>query len=241
MSTFSSPTDASAGRTLNVSTTAGATPPTAAPQNGRWGAQDTPNVYVCPSAPSRNTSIFALQIQTAGFPGQNFPSALATNNRYTYNTRPPVGIIGITNYLPSAGYMPPQSGGVYFEDYFGLYYWKSKIKMANITDGTSNTIAFLESAGGQITLGGVTGWANSTWAAGICYANFGTCPDGTNGNCVSGSGMGLSYNLPGSLHAANRIMVAYADGTVRNIPPNLNFTLYVYLCGYKDNQIVSPE
>jgi len=100
--------------TLNINTAAGSTPPTTSPQNGRWGAQDTPSVFVCPVAPKVNTANFALQIQVCGFPGKNFPAALGsttpTNTRYTYSSNPPVGILGLTNYLPSAGYMPQVRG-----------------------------------------------------------------------------------------------------------------------------------
>jgi prepilin-type N-terminal cleavage/methylation domain-containing protein len=211
----------------NVPATAAAVAPAAAPNLGRWGAQDSPTVYTCPSAPPFTSTQFVLQMQTAGTAGMNFPggAGLAANQRYTYSTSPAVGTVGLTSFLPSGGYMPPGPAGTanYFEDYFGIFTWKSRVKLANVTDGTSNTIAFLETAGGQLTLGTTTGWANSSWAAGIAYTNFWICPNGGNNNCNNGpGGFGLAYNIPGSMHEGNRINVAYADGTVRNIPPSIS-------------------
>jgi prepilin-type N-terminal cleavage/methylation domain-containing protein/prepilin-type processing-associated H-X9-DG protein len=220
----------------NISTSATARPPSAAPNNGRWGAQDTPPVYVCPAAPSMTTAVFTMQVRTnPGVAGTDFPSGLAGNTAFHYTTKPPVGILGTTHYIPSAGY-------INIPDYLGIFYWKSRTKMNTITDGTSNTSAFSETWGGQITLNGVTGWANTSWASAIFYSNYGTCPDSTNGNCnFAAGGFGLSRHLPGSLHSGNRINVAYADGTVRNISGNLTWPLIVYLCGARDGQILSVD
>jgi prepilin-type N-terminal cleavage/methylation domain-containing protein/prepilin-type processing-associated H-X9-DG protein len=232
----------------NISTVAGAVPPAGPPHNGRWGAQDTPAVFVCPSAPSAAGARFATQILLWGTADKTFPS-VPGKGLYIYNANPPVGVLGITNYLPSGGYMPKGPYGTkdYFEDYFGIFYWKSGVKITKITDGASNTIAFLETAGGQITFQGVTGWGVSPWASAISFSNFGTCPDANpppddNPNCNFGSGgMGLGFAVPGSLHTGSRINVAYADGSVRSIPPNLKFDYYVALCGMNDGVVIDPE
>ena len=104
----------------------------------------------------------------------------------------------------------------------------------------------MESAGGYIDFGNfsteTSGWGSMPWASSFVAANVGTCPDKTNPNCdFTPKGQGLSSGLPGSLHGGRSINTAYADGSVRSIPPNLDFLLYVYLCGYRDGQIVSPE
>jgi prepilin-type N-terminal cleavage/methylation domain-containing protein/prepilin-type processing-associated H-X9-DG protein len=231
----------------NVTTTAGAVPPAGAPNYGRWGAQDTPAVFTCPSAMPPSSAVIVVQMATRGFEGKTFPAGygLSDHGFYLYSANPPVGTLGITNYLPMAGYIPraPQS---YFEDYFGIYYWKSAVRMTKITDGTSNTIAFVETGGGFISFKNssgttVTGWAHSAWASAIAFTNYGTCPDATNANCIFDSGgLGLSFGLPGSPHTGGRINVAYADGSVRNIPGNIDPTLLAYLCGTNDGQVVDP-
>lgn len=224
----------------NISTTVGATPNPASPYNGQWGSAGNLSVFLCPAAPAPQMFKSISQVRTCGTAGTHFPSGLAANNTYCYNmgTSPAaMAIAGATNYLPMGGYMAS------FQDYTGIFYWKSAETLTKITDGTSNTIAFAENAGGYRNFGAgnaATGWGGMAWATGIAFSNFGTCPDPTNPNCVNTpEGMNLSPGEPGSLHMGSRINVGYADGSVRDIPPDLNFSLYVYLCGTRDGQIMT--
>jgi prepilin-type processing-associated H-X9-DG protein len=43
------------------------------------------------------------------------------------------------------------------------------------------------------------------------------------------------------MHAGNRINTLFADGSVRNISPNMNFQTYVFICGMADGQVVTFE
>jgi len=201
----------------------------------------------CPSAEVGNP-VFLMQIRTAGFAPKNFPSALAANTSYWYSANPPVGVLGITNYGPMGGYMSPgPAGGANdFEDYYGVMYYQSKTLMTRIADGTSNTVAFVESPGGGIKLSATSeGWGNHSWTSSIFYANFGTCPDTTNGNCrfppTYPSGRGVSASTPGSLHASGRFNVTYGDGSVRSLSGNIDFVTYVYLCGKADGVVTSID
>jgi prepilin-type N-terminal cleavage/methylation domain-containing protein len=220
----------------NITMDPAAVPPAGPPNNGRWGAQDTPAVFICPAAPSWQSAAGIVQIRTApGTEGVHFPAGfgLMPATRYVYNSVPPVGLLGATHYLPMGGYMDD------FQDYYGIYYWKSGLTMTNITDGTSNTIAIAESAGGFDF--GISGWTVDAWASAVVYSNYGLCPDFNNTNCDFAQGYGLSVSTPGSFHTNNRINVAYADGTVRTIAPSLPYALYIYLCGARDGQQVSPD
>ncbi len=135
------------------------------------------------------------------------------------------------------------------------------VKLEKIQDGTGNTIMYLETAGGSgrgDANPGINGgaglyagspqaylddWSTASWASNAWQSLFGTCPDPTNGNCSppNSSGLGLSWGEPGSLHSANRINVAYCDGSVRSIPGNINFGLFVSICGYRDGDIVTVD
>jgi prepilin-type N-terminal cleavage/methylation domain-containing protein/prepilin-type processing-associated H-X9-DG protein len=213
---------------------------------GRWGTQADLKVFVCPSAsPPANQSRAVNQIRSCGTPGLDFPNGrgLGTHNSYYYTGSPYIDVIGRSNYAPMAGYMsiPPST----LRDYLGIFGWNAKTKITAILDGTSNTIAFVETAGGFINFGTGNpnnGWGALSWASAISYSNYGTCPDSTNGNCVfTPEGRGMSSGQPGSFHGGNRINVAYADGSIRSIPPALDFTLYASLCGKADGQVVSPD
>jgi prepilin-type N-terminal cleavage/methylation domain-containing protein/prepilin-type processing-associated H-X9-DG protein len=237
--------DPAIGLPRNISTTTADAPP-GAPNFGKWGAQDNLTVFTCPSAPSQAAATLTCQIQTPpGVAGKDYPSVpgLKPWDWYFYDTKPPVGILGTTNYLPSAGYVGLNG------DYSGVFYYKSQVRMVKITDGTSNTIAFVESPGGKVTLtdGSFSGYATASWASGIYFSNNGICPNSdkkynqcdytSNPSSAAGD---VQVNVAGSLHAGNRINIAYADGSVRNIPPSLTFPLIVYLCGTHDAQIVDP-
>jgi prepilin-type N-terminal cleavage/methylation domain-containing protein len=227
----------------NTTTSATATPP-----RGRWGGDANIRTFLCPATQHPPGTNFAqLQIRTAGFAPKNFPSGLATNTSYTYSTRPPIGILGVTNYAPMGGYMSPGPAGTAndFEDYYGVMYYQSRVKITSISDGTSTTIAFAESAGGFVRLSTGEGWGLMSWPSAIFYSNFGTCPNRSNPNCRFPpdfpAGMGMSNNQPGSFHPQNRINVAYSDGSVRSIPPDMQFALYVYLTGRADGQVMSVD
>jgi prepilin-type N-terminal cleavage/methylation domain-containing protein/prepilin-type processing-associated H-X9-DG protein len=236
---------------------------------GLWGTQANLKVYLCPSAPDPTQSSSVGQVRILGWPDVDFPcpnataggydpttnpqvcktSGLANLTSYNYTTSPQKDIIGRTNYIPMAGYLPVPSKATWpngnFRDYVGIFPWKGKTRVTEIADGTSNTIAFLETAGGYINFGTNNpgnGWGSLSWASAIGFADYGTCPDHTNGNChFDSTGRGMSNGQPGSFHGGNRINTLYGDGSVRTIPPDLDFTLYVYLCGKADGQVVSPD
>ncbi len=181
-------------------------------------------------------------------PDRDYPSVvnaaegitLAQSNRYIL-----VGdiakVYGRTNYIAMAGYTPSATSNV-GDAYRGIFGYKSKTKIPSISDGTSNTIAFMETAGGYIDFGGTTGagWVGAMYTMGAQFSNFGVCPNSTNGNCVTGSlGRGLAAGMPGSNHGGNRINVGFGDGSIRTFSPSVDFNTFVYLCGKSDGQVVT--
>jgi len=227
---------------------------TGMPPNGarRWGAEGQLPVFLCPAAPPPSLTVCVAQLRVMGVSGTHYPAdpnyappaGRSTFNTY-YFTRPgetkAVDLLGRSNYLLSAGYLAS------FDDYVGLFTWRKKVKVRSISDGLSNTIAIMETAGGYVDFSRVgapnaSGWGSVPWAHAFVAANVGSCPDPDNPNCVPGAiGLGMGGSIPGSLHGSNRIVTAYADGSIRTIPPALDLLLYASLCGYRDGQIVSPE
>ena len=217
---------------------------------GVWPVQPQLKMLTCPSAvPDASSQIAAVRFQTGGTPGRDFPTG--TNPAEGFGTQPNAytaygvaGAVGVstqnfygrTNYIPNGGYLLAAADGPTFK---GPFTYKAKQTIVGISDGSSNTIAFAESIGGYTT-GGGGGWEGNGIGMNYFVSAFGTCPDTTNSNCnFSSTGKGFGYAIPGSSHTTNRINVVFCDGSVRNIPPNLDFDTYVYLCGIDDGKIVS--
>jgi len=210
----------------------------------------SPNLKVltCPSAsPDAGGQIGTVRFQTGQRPGIDFPDPvdpaegfgthLATFTAYAVAGDPSVSTqqaYGRSNYLAMGGYLV---SGALGDQYKGMYQFNRKTKITEIADGTSNTVAFLESAGGYVS---GSGWWGNGLGMNMQGSQFGTCPDHTNGNCnFSSAGRGFAFALPSSMHAGNRINTLFGDGSVRTIAPDINFVTYVYICGMADGQVVT--
>jgi len=181
----------------------------------------------------------------------------------------PIAVDGLalTDYLFNRGYITD----VAYRQYIGPFQYSDKtntsstsspgmylkvpavgVKLSAVSDGMSKTIFMQESAGGFIDWGAGnagTGWTGMTWGHAPFYADFGFCPDGTNGNCCGNTagencgtnGKGFSWGLPSSMHAGNLMMTLFGDGSVRSLSPSTNFGTWVSLCGAQDGDNVNLD
>jgi prepilin-type N-terminal cleavage/methylation domain-containing protein/prepilin-type processing-associated H-X9-DG protein len=238
---------------LNRPPSTGATTPPRPPV--RYGAEGEIKTYQCPSAPQPDSSSETGMITCNGTSGIDFNAAWNGGNAVYFVSGDPGSIIlGHTNYLASAGDWRsgiPDVTGTVAVDCHGLFgYQKQKSSVANVPDGTSNTIAFAEAAGGL--QGGINGnavWTNFSWAGGVWYSAYGICPGNNpnvNGNCLNpqtnpGS-LGLHVQLAGSAHTGGICNMAFGDGSVRAInAPNMNFLPLDYLAGKQDGQVQTSD
>ncbi|QEL15835.1 DUF1559 family PulG-like putative transporter [Limnoglobus roseus] len=220
------------------------------PATGTYPLTPDLKVFTCPSAdPQASGQTGVVRFQTGGVAGRDFKNTDFNPAEGFSSLIPyyPYGVAGTpgattqvaygrTNYIPMGGYLMAPSDGPYLP---GLFTFKSKTRMVQVTDGTSNTVAFLESIGGLMP--GSGWWGNSIGMTSQLSA-FGMCPDRTNGNCdFSSDGKGFGRGLPGSLHTTNRINVVFGDGSVRNLSPTMDFTTYVYICGISDGAVATFE
>jgi prepilin-type N-terminal cleavage/methylation domain-containing protein/prepilin-type processing-associated H-X9-DG protein len=230
---------------------------------GVWPASPNLKVFICPSAsPDASGQIGCVRFQTGGRSGVDFPAVvdpaegvgtagpapfwhLNPYTAYAVAGDPSVSTqqaYGRSNYLAMGGYLVTDSGtsAGLAERYKGIFLYNQQTKITQISDGTSNTVAFLESTGGFVNAAGAVGWWGNGLGMTMQLSAFGTCPDHTNRNCdFSSQGRGFAYALPESMHAGNRINTLFGDGSVRSISPNMDFTTYVYICGMADGQVVT--
>jgi prepilin-type processing-associated H-X9-DG protein len=146
--------------------------------------------------------------------------------------------MGRSNYLGMAGYHPSN------HLYDGLFTYNSRNSLARVPDGTSNTILFGEYAGGSNSWtqsdgtqsGGIpNGLMGAAWSCGFNYSGFGG-PTTTGIDDVNQS----AWAFFSSRHT-NVVNFAFADGSVRQISPTIDFTVWVYLTAYKDGHVVTLD
>jgi prepilin-type N-terminal cleavage/methylation domain-containing protein/prepilin-type processing-associated H-X9-DG protein len=248
---------------LNRPLTAGLTVPR--PPNV-YGGEGNFKVFLCPSAPTPDMSGTAIQAilpppgnSATGTPNPipyvDYNPAQGGPGTFWYSTTPGNQILGRTHYLPSAGdprsridrtstTTPPRR-----VDAHGVFGYKAKVGLSNILDGTSNTLMFVESAGGMLT--GLSApadtpkWTNQAWGGAVWYSSAGICPNTSFANCTYNPNP-PPYASPvfaaGSMHAGGICNVAFADGSVRGLQTaGIDSLSLAYLAGIMDGEMQSPE
>jgi prepilin-type N-terminal cleavage/methylation domain-containing protein/prepilin-type processing-associated H-X9-DG protein len=151
-----------------------------------------------------------------------------------FNPNPDQGQLpwGRTNYIGCAGGLGDNSDfpipgftdfwSKSWAPYKGIYYRNSSTKMVQISDGTSNTIAFGETLAGTAT--GSRDFALTWFGAGSMPTAWGltNSPDW--------------FNF--SSRHINMVQFAFADGSVRPITLASSYAMYIYASGMQDGTVV---
>jgi prepilin-type N-terminal cleavage/methylation domain-containing protein len=217
----------------------------------RYGTEGNIKTYLCPSAPPPESAMTVWLYYNDGTAGKHYNAAFkAAGQTGNSPSGLPGGVVmGRSNYQASFGEFRglvllrgsnPPSG----VDCTGVFGYNSKTKLEAIADGTSNTIMFAEAAGGFQAINGLgAGWTMETWSHAVWWSTYGVCPRSDNGNCdTSPQGRGLSWGIPGSLHAGNIINMAISDGSVRPVnSANIDFLTMSYLVGKADGVVQNFE
>jgi prepilin-type N-terminal cleavage/methylation domain-containing protein/prepilin-type processing-associated H-X9-DG protein len=222
-----------------------------------YGSEGNFKVFLCPSAPAPDPSSTAIQSVTppnGSIPDVDWNSAFGPTSNVWFSTMPGAQIMGRTNYLASAGDPRPRvdrTNPAARVDVHGLFYYQSKESLARVPDGTSNTLMFVECAGGLFDnpgdpFFGTPKWTMNAWAWGVWWSAYGVCPNPTSPpgqNCDnSPAGRGLSVFAAGSLHAGGLCNVAMADGSVKGLNVrNMDSLSLAYLAGGKDGEVQGTD
>ncbi len=238
-----------------ASTGSATVPPRQNPPGGPYGCEGRIKTMLCPSAPPPEQTVTALL--TANYlVGQADVSYRAGSPQgfHVYSSRPGAIIMGRAHYMAVAGFgKNSQYEGIF--TYMNQFGPRGEKTLGRIYDGSANTLFFMEMWGGDINWGGSggipDGWSPPSWSAGMNYLYFGLCPHGMwpgqpNQNCRDLLGGGqvdprfTSFGTFGGMHPGGH-NAAYADGSVRNVRQDIDFTILAYIGGYKDGFVVSFE
>jgi hypothetical protein len=231
----------------------GSTIPTPAPE---YGAAGNFKVFRCPTAPPPESMQTVILFVTSFNPSNpafgadtEFPTPTGAA-QYSTSGAPGDGVMGRTNYVANAGYprnalstgSPPQPLNA---DGPFRYNRNAGTKVGAVLDGLSNTIFFMESAGGELinTTAMTTTRLSHTWANGLYLVQYGVCPHGATGSTgTSWTGNCTNFRplIPNSKHAGDLINAAFGDGSVRPVRTStFTFTHWVVLNGINEG-FVNP-
>ncbi len=190
--------------------------------------------FLCPSDNAQTAATTLGVLAGAGF----YPPE--TNHvyvDYVYNWPNFGHELGRTNYLGCGGAygkvaITDNSDPLYnyknWGPYTGIYFMSSKTKIGDITDGTSNTIAFGEYAG--VHIDGTREFTISWMGAGWLVTKYGLAPVyGDNNN-------DFTWRQWSSRHTGV-VNFAFADGSVRPISRTADFNTWIYVTGKADGKV----
>jgi prepilin-type N-terminal cleavage/methylation domain-containing protein/prepilin-type processing-associated H-X9-DG protein len=216
-------------------TTGSMTLPPCPNASGEWGCQGLIKTFICPAAWGPEETTTALLTVNYGTAGVNFTPGAPIG--HVFSSEPGAQIMGRCNYLGNGGAFFYVAANGYNPDFTGILYYNSGTSLGRVPDGTSQTILFGEYAGGWIFWGGgggiPDGPAGGSWCAGFNYSDF-----GLDGQIYINDG-GHGWWSYGSRHPQNMVQIAYADGSVRQINPNLDFYTWLSICGIWDGVAVN--
>jgi prepilin-type N-terminal cleavage/methylation domain-containing protein/prepilin-type processing-associated H-X9-DG protein len=187
-----------------------ALPATSGYQYGLPAVNTTIKTFLCPSDNAANVSpqsgTWAFLIY---YPGSMTGYYFSGNTPY-----------GRTNYASNAGYL----GNVPGYPYTGPYATNTKTKLTDISDGTSNTLAFGEALGG---------------AAPPSVRDF--CANWYSFNLPTAWGLTTTpqWYQYGSVHTGGIVNFALCDGSVHGFSVSGNSAIFQYAAGMNDGAVFS--
>jgi prepilin-type N-terminal cleavage/methylation domain-containing protein/prepilin-type processing-associated H-X9-DG protein len=137
---------------------------------------------------------------------------------------------GLTNYIGCGGFGgsdDPTLTGLAPDVWKGIYYRNSYTTMGQISDGTSNTIAFGETLSGAI----------NDREFGLLWFGSGAMP--TAWGLQPSQASGADWAGFSSAHTGGIIQFAFADGSVRPITTSADYNTYIYASGMADGTVVN--
>jgi len=231
-------------------------PPPPSPRT-LYGGQGNIKTLLCPSGPSPDQEATVLLVA----PQQNGAQATINSNAFsptyggtgtlspglTFSSAPGSVCLGRSHYAPMGGY-PLFSAGTFngvttpngqFE---GIFLYDKICKIVDITDGTSNTMMFIEYSNSYVDFGAgnvLTGPCAMAWAGGFLYTYW--APNRQATDTTDYPGVPPKYApwfRPSSSHTSGW-QTCMGDGSVRFVSNTLDYSTFVVMGGKADGLVLS--
>jgi len=222
-----------------------------------FAAEGNIKTFLCPSGVPPESAANMPQMRAWGLRGIDFPNtgawatlgaappAMSTTTFTFTGSTITVTSTGKNNYALNIGFCSDPSGPD--NGYRGPFRYNGGsgrgIPILGITDGTSNTLGWAETAGGLTFIGTANeGWTMNPVGHSFFASNFRSCSSPSAGCIKTPAGRNLGSGRPGSLHAGGRYNAAFMDGSVRSLAGDLDFgTVYVPICGAADGESINLD
>jgi prepilin-type N-terminal cleavage/methylation domain-containing protein len=233
-----------------------AIPPPPAPLT-KWGGSGEVKTFQCPSGPSPSEITGALLVSPQSNGSQMTANyALGVGSGFLYSGNPGSKALGKLMYAPMAGYplfgagtvngqttASGQFAGIYATLFPGALRNPAGPRMTSITDGTSNTIAFIEYSNAWVDFGTgnpLTGNSALCWAGGPLYTYWEMGPVASDNTSYPTMPRSKSpWFRPSSPHTGI-VQASMGDGSVRGLRTSMNYSTFVIMGGMADG-VVLPE
>lgn len=210
--------------------------------------------YVCPSDNAQNATLPDPSTLSGG--PVDFGTLIYSGNIYIDFVLATPGFgneLGAANYVANGGMQATLTANPDAPKFVGPYMTNSKTKLTDVTDGTSNTISFGETLGGNAPPAART--YRYTWmGAAMMPGYLCTDPIFTGEVAAAAGGVPNGAFMYGSNHSGV-VQFAMCDGSVRGIRkgiprypsgpdiiagklPNASSLAFVELCGMKDGLVI---
>jgi prepilin-type processing-associated H-X9-DG protein len=239
-------------------------PPPPSPRT-RYGGSGTIKTLLCPSAPAPESysTVLLVAPQRNANPGTpanwtaNFtPSSGNLGAGFTFSSAPGAVVLNRSNYAMMAGFpLFTAATGTSAGQFEGIFGFNKQSSITSISDGTSNTMMFIEYSDANVDFGAgnvLTGDSALTFAGGFLYTYWGirggaaelegggtstsrtaSCPSSSTGKC-------FNWYAPSSRHG-NVINVCMGDGSVRGMNISISNATYITLGGKADGLVLTGD
>ena len=222
--------------------------------NNAWSiAQAKISTFLCPSAPADLPDVAILD-KSYG--------VIAGTGRFAMQSdawNPADSQLGLTHYLGNTGVWGPMNSFNTYdigdgrgsrpvtEELIGPFSVRSKTKIAQIIDGTSQTLMFGEAPGSfgnnipdDFSEGRFNGYTQAN-----AWAGWGTMPTGFGLDLaeenVEGANFVTKWLYYGSMHTGDIVQFTFADGSVRTVSKDIDSSVYYSLSTMRGGELIDES